>query len=125
MPPPRYPPLRSPQAIRDGVLEGVLDHEGGTLASREGSGGAGEGGAGAGGAYATREPQEAFHKRIGFCLDVHAEALRGMRYPPGKSRADLESAEDARRREREEEELAKEIEEGKFDDDDDEDGGDE
>lgn len=32
--------------------------------------------------YATEEPQKAFHKRIAFCLDVHNEAVKSMRYPP-------------------------------------------
>jgi len=94
------------------VLDAVLDHEGGALTSRE-----------AADVYATRAPQEAFHKRIGFCLDVYAEAQRGKRFPPGKSRADLESAEDAARREREEAELASNIEEGAFDDEEDDDDG--
>ena len=69
--------------------------------------------------YATREPQEAFYRRIGFTLDVHNEAVRGLRYPPGAHREDLESAEARRDRERAEEELAKEIEES----DDEDDGG--
>jgi len=47
------------------VVDGALDHEGGALVSREASN-----------VYATREPQEAFHKRIRFCLDVHVEAVR-------------------------------------------------
>jgi 26S proteasome regulatory subunit N3 len=33
-------------------------------------------------AYATREPQAAFHTRIAFCLDAHNEAVKAMRYPP-------------------------------------------
>ena len=32
--------------------------------------------------YSTEEPQKAFHKRIAFCLDVHNEAVKSMRYPP-------------------------------------------
>lgn len=47
------------------MVDGALDHEGGALVSREASN-----------VYATREPQEAFHKRIRFCLDVHVEAVR-------------------------------------------------
>jgi 26S proteasome regulatory subunit N3 len=89
-------------------VDAVLDHEGRCLASREVTD-----------VYATREPQAAFHRRIGFCLDVHNEAVRGLRYPPGAHRGDLESAEARREREREEEELAKEIEEGHLDDEDD------
>ena len=36
-------------------------------------------------AYATREPQAAFHARIAFCLDAHNEAVRAMRYPPAET----------------------------------------
>ena len=96
------------QAIRDGVLDAVLDHEAGAMTSREVTN-----------VYATREPQEAFHRRIGFCLDVHTEAVKGLRYPPGALKGDLESAEARREREREEDELAKEIEEGGLDDEED------
>lgn len=95
------------QAIRDGVIDAVLDHDAGTLASRD-----------AGNVYLTREPQEAFHKRIQFLLDVHNEAVKGMRYPPGALRADLESAEALREREKEEAALVQDIEDGKLDDDD-------
>jgi len=34
--------------------------------------------------YGTEEPQKAFHKRIAFCLDVHNEAVKSMRYPPSE-----------------------------------------
>ncbi|RHX99864.1 hypothetical protein DYB25_008514, partial [Aphanomyces astaci] len=60
--------------------------------------------------YVTNEPQQAFHKRITFCLDVHNEAVKAMRYPPGAYKKDLESAEERLEREKQEEELAKEIE---------------
>ena len=63
----------------------------GTMTSRE-----------AANVYATREPQDAFARRIGFLLDVHTEAVRGMRYPPGAHREDLETAEQRREREKEE-----------------------
>jgi 26S proteasome regulatory subunit N3 len=59
------------KAIRDGVIDAALDHENGWLVSRE-----------AADMYATEEPQKAFHRRIAFCLDVHNEAVKSMRYPP-------------------------------------------
>lgn len=95
------------QAIRDGVIDAMLDHDGGALASRE-----------VVHVYGTREPSEAFHKRITFCLDVHNEAIRAMRYPPNAHREALESAEKRREREEAEEAFAQELEEdGDFDDD--------
>lgn len=59
------------KAIRDGVIEAKLDHEQGCLSSHEVLD-----------LYGTEEPQKAFHKRIAFCLDVHNEAVKSMRYPP-------------------------------------------
>lgn len=50
----------------------------------------------------TKEPQEAFHRRISFCLDVHNEAVRAMRYAKRVARTDLESAEAKKFREDEE-----------------------
>lgn len=32
--------------------------------------------------YGTQEPMRAFHRRIVFCLDVHNDAVKSMRYPP-------------------------------------------
>ena len=51
-----------PPRRRDGGIEGVIDHEAGTLeAARPAD------------IYATDEPQAAFHARIAFCMDVHNE----------------------------------------------------
>jgi 26S proteasome regulatory subunit N3 len=57
------------QAIRDGVIDAELDHAAGTMSSREQAN-----------VYTTKEPQEAFHKRITFCLDVHNEAVKVSSY---------------------------------------------
>lgn len=97
------------KAIRDGVIDGSLDHEAGTLEAR-----------GAPNVYGTKEPQEAFHRRIAFTLDVHDASVRAMRYPAQALRADLESAEAARERLREEAEFVNALDEGKDMDDDDE-----
>lgn len=59
------------KAIRDGVIEAKLDHDNSWLCSQEIEN-----------LYGTEEPQKAFHKRIAFCLDVHNEAVKSMRYPP-------------------------------------------
>lgn len=61
------------KAVRDGVLEARIDHARGWLACTEVED-----------IYSTEEPQRAFHKRIAFCLDVHNEAVKSMRYPPAK-----------------------------------------
>ena len=73
------------KAIRDGVIDATIDHDNAFLLSNE-----------AIDVYSTEEPQKAFHARIGFCLDVHADAVKAMRYPgdayrmPKKSNGDNE-----------------------------------
>lgn len=68
------------KAIRDGVIEARIDNENGWLSSQEVLD-----------HYSTEEPQKAFHKRIAFCLDVHNDAVKSMRYPPDETyRKELE-----------------------------------
>ena len=43
--------------------------------------------------YCTREPQSVYHQRISFCLDIHNQSVKAMRYPPKSYNKDLESAE--------------------------------
>jgi 26S proteasome regulatory subunit N3 len=57
------------KAIRDGSLSAALDHEKQWLVSRE-----------LGDAYITDEPQRALHARTAFCMDIHNEAVRAMRF---------------------------------------------
>merc|ERR1712037_597070 len=86
------------KAIRDGVIEAVLDHENGTMQSKDTSD-----------VYSTREPQIAFNQRIEFCLDLHNHSVKAMRFPPKSYNKELESAEDRREREAQDLELAKEM----------------
>eukprot|EP00620_Florenciella_sp_RCC1587_P014690 CAMPEP_0182573594 /NCGR_PEP_ID=MMETSP1324-20130603/20303_1 /TAXON_ID=236786 /ORGANISM="Florenciella sp., Strain RCC1587" /LENGTH=488 /DNA_ID=CAMNT_0024788725 /DNA_START=35 /DNA_END=1501 /DNA_ORIENTATION=- len=85
------------KAIRDGVIDAVIDHENGWMTSKELTN-----------VYATNDPQRAFHKRINFCLNVHNEAVRAMVYPPVsyKKKADEKKDDEPTA-----EEIAKEIEE--------------
>jgi len=32
--------------------------------------------------YSTSEPQKGFHMRVDFCLQIHNDAVKAMRYPP-------------------------------------------
>lgn len=86
------------KAIRDGVIEATLDPERGYMSSKESSD-----------IYCTREPQLAFHQRISFCLDLHKQSVKAMRYPPKSYGKELESAEERREREQQDLELAKEM----------------
>merc|ERR1712226_1361179 len=92
------------KAVRDGVIEATLDHERGAVQSKENMD-----------IYSTREPSTAFHQRISFCLDIHNQSVKAMRFPPKSYNKDLESAEDRREREQQELESAKEIAEEDFD----------
>ncbi|XP_065920620.1 26S proteasome non-ATPase regulatory subunit 3-like [Dysidea avara] len=86
------------KAIRDGVIEASLDHEEGYMQSKENID-----------IYSTKEPQEAFHHRITFCLDIHNQSVKAMRYPPKSYNKDMVSAEERREREQQDIELAKEM----------------
>jgi 26S proteasome regulatory subunit N3 len=90
------------KAIRDGVIEGRIVHEKGWMECGSQKGGYGP------------EVSEVFSRRIGYCLELHNESVKAMRYPLNAHRKELAAAEGARERERE---LAKEIQEGDLDDD--------
>jgi 26S proteasome regulatory subunit N3 len=86
------------QAIRDGVIEATIDHEQSFMQSKENLD-----------IYSTKEPQEAFHQRVQFCLELYNTSIRAMRYPPKAYRKDFESVEERREREQQDLERAKEI----------------
>eukprot|EP01137_Pigoraptor_chileana_P013289 Opistho-2@4631 len=86
------------KAIRDGVIEATIDHEQGFVQSKENVD-----------IYTSTEPQAAFHQRITFCINIHNESVKALRFPPNAHRKDIETDEERREREREESELAKEI----------------
>ncbi|KAE8226504.1 hypothetical protein CF319_g924 [Tilletia indica] len=84
-----------------------VDHEHGIMETREG-----------GDVYASDEPQAQLQQRVDFCLQIHNESVKAMRYPLNTHKAELDSAVAARERERE---LASEIAEGGADVDEEED----
>lgn len=86
------------KAVRDGVIEASLDHHDGYMQSKENID-----------IYSTKEPQEAFHHRITFCLDIHNQSVKAMRYPPKSYNKDMVTAEERREREQQDLELAKEM----------------
>ena len=82
------------------MIEATLDHEAGVLVSNE-----------IVDVYSTEEPQKAFHRRIVFCLDVHNEAVKSMRYPPDAYKKEIASKGKAKGEdEKTIEELIKEME---------------
>jgi len=95
------------KAIRDGVIDATVDHQAGSLRSKENID-----------VYSTQEPLEAFNMRTNFCLKMHNEAVKGMRYPPDMPKPSLflESEEQKEKLKQEKEFLEKSANE----DDDDE-----
>ncbi|KAJ9067935.1 26S proteasome non-ATPase regulatory subunit [Entomophthora muscae] len=91
------------KAIRDGVIDAEINHEDGYIQSKENVD-----------VYSTQEPMDAFHQRISFCLNLHNDSVKAMRFPMNFHHPELEFAEEARERERE---LVKEINEADMDDD--------
>lgn len=85
-------------ALSDGGIEAVLDHEQGFMQSR-----------GSADTYSTDEPQSAFHARIAFCLDIHNDAVKAMRFEPDAYRSTLGG--DRRDRVPTEQEIARALEE--------------
>lgn len=90
------------KAVRDGVLDATIYHEEGYVQSHD-----------LVDVYATKEPAEAFHRRIAYCLTTHNEAVRGMRYPPDAYKKQLEASRGNRKKrndDKTDEEKAKELE---------------
>ncbi|KAI8816805.1 proteasome regulatory subunit C-terminal-domain-containing protein [Fimicolochytrium jonesii] len=98
------------KAIRDGVIDASINHEEGYVKSKENVD-----------IYSTNEPQHAFNQRITFCLNLHNESVKALRFPQDAHRKELANATALREEERK---LAKEIVDGEMGDDDDM-GGDE
>jgi len=104
------------KAVRDGVIDATIHRDA-----------KGEGGVGTGyvqthdlvDVYSTAEPAEAFHRRIAYCLTMHNDAVKGMRYPPDAYKKQLEASRGIGGRKGEDktdEEKAQELEE-EYDDD--------
>ena len=66
------------KAIKDAVIEASINHEKGYMQSKETLD-----------VYCTGEPQAAFHERISFCLNIHNQSVKAMRFPPKSYSADL------------------------------------
>lgn len=88
------------KAVRDGVIDATIHHAEGYVRSHENVD-----------IYVTKEPAEAFHRRIAYCLTTHNDAVKGMRYPPDQYKKDLEKSRGrGKDEEKTEEEMAKELE---------------
>eukprot|EP00842_Homolaphlyctis_polyrhiza_P005573 jgi/Hompol1/6016/HPOL_000886-RA len=93
------------KAIRDGVIDATIDHEKGFMKSNENVD-----------IYSTQEPQHAFHQRISFCLDLHNESVKALRFPHDAHRKDIAATNALLAEERK---LANDLIDGELDDQDD------
>jgi len=59
------------KAIHDGIIEATINHTEGYIKSSDNVD-----------IYSTNEPERAFAQRIDFCLQIHNDAVKAMRYPP-------------------------------------------
>ncbi|KAG2733713.1 hypothetical protein G9P44_003238 [Scheffersomyces stipitis] len=90
------------KAIRDGVIEATINHQKGFMQSKELLD-----------VYSTKLPQNEFDQRIKFCLSLHNDSVKSMRYPN-----DSDDKADAVKNESKEDEMdiMRAIEEGDLDD---------
>lgn len=58
------------KAIKDGVIDATINHKEGYMESKELLD-----------IYSTREPQAEFDRRIKFCMSLHDDSVKAMRYP--------------------------------------------
>lgn len=70
------------KAIDDGVIDAIIDLDGGFVRSKE-----------VFDVYSTAEPQAALNQRITFCLNMFDDTIRAQRYPPTAYAKQFETAE--------------------------------
>merc|ERR1712083_811357 len=87
------------KAISDRVIDAVIDRNDHYLYSKEATD-----------LYTTPQPSIAFHKRIKFCLDIHNESVKAMRYPPNahKPQREKEKKEKEEKKKKDDEKKNKE-----------------
>ncbi|KAI3403880.2 RPN3 [Candida oxycetoniae] len=89
------------KAIRDGVIEATINHQKGYMQSRELLD-----------VYSTKLPQAEFDKRIKFCLSLHNDSVKSMRFPNDNENKNISKEIEPS----DEVELLKAIEDGDLDD---------
>lgn len=78
------------KAIKDGVVDATINHTKGYMESDEILD-----------VYSTTSPQEEFDRRIKFCMQLHNDSVKAMRYPMNEERRDVDADTKAREREQE------------------------
>merc|ERR1740117_347734 len=88
------------KAVRDGVVDATINHQDKFVTSNEVTD-----------IYSSTEPHDAFHQRISFCLSLHNDLVKSMRYPPNAYRRYLEDPEQRKNREDDTAEIVASMEE--------------
>lgn len=78
------------KAIRDGVIDATINHQKGYMQSLDSSN-----------VYASTDPQECFDERIKFCMSLHDDNVKSLRYLSSDLKDDLRDLQEAREREKE------------------------
>lgn len=73
------------KAIRDGVIEAVLDHDNQWMRSQDQSD-----------VYTSNDPQNIYNKRIKFCMDLHNDAMKALEFPPKEDKRDFGNLDEER-----------------------------
>ena len=66
------------KAIRDGVIDAIINHDESFMQSRESSD-----------IYTSNDPQHLLNKRIKFCMDLHNDAVKALEYPTKEDKRDF------------------------------------
>jgi len=73
------------KAISDGIIDATINHQEGYIRSSDNVD-----------IYSSNEPERAFAQRIDFCLQIHVDAVKAMRYPPDFKKPKDEKVEKAK-----------------------------
>jgi len=73
------------KAISDGIIDATINHAEGYIRSSDNVD-----------IYSSNEPERAFAQRIDFCLQIHNDAVKAMRYPPDFKKPKDEKVEKAK-----------------------------
>ena len=99
------------KAVRDGVIDATVDHEKHWMKSKENVD-----------VYVTAEPLDSFTERVRYCLKMHNEAVKAMRYNPeissgsSKKKHDEDDEDEREERKKQEQEIADKLSEVDEDD---------
>ena len=66
------------KAIRDGVIDAIINHDEGYMKSKEVSD-----------VYTSNQPQNMLQKRIKFCMELHKDAVKALEYPQKEDKRDF------------------------------------